>query len=156
MAKDPTRRKLGEHLELLPVKLTDSELLDRAKKMGHVHNELERHLSEVDELKKEFKSKETKLEEERQLLAHVLFTGAEPREIKVEAWADFSMNRFLEIRSDTGEVIHKRPLRPEEKQGDFSDFDEEDWAKQLHLRLVEAEEAARRRAGDVEKEDADG
>lgn len=153
MAKDTTRRRLAEHLEFLPVKLNEAELLERAKKIGRVHNELEQHKLQSDDVKKKIREKEQELEQERQLLAHILFTGAEPRKTTVEAWANFAANRFEEIRTDTGELINRRPLRPDEKQENF-EFDEESWAKQLHLRLVQqTEDAAKKRAGDVEKDD---
>lgn len=131
-AKDKNRQKLGQSRTKLPVPLTDPELLDRAKRIGEVFNELHRHLVDADDVKKELKKKENELELERIKLAHMLHTGAENREVVVEAWADFSTGTFTEVRKDTGEVITKRDLEPEERQGQF---DAEEWGESLFSRL---------------------
>lgn len=154
MAKDTTRRRLGEHLELLPVKLTDEEWLDRAKKAAAVREQLQQHLLETSAIKQRLKAKEEELNEQFAGLMHNVGAGTEPREVKVEAWANFATNTFEELRTDTEQVINKRRLRAEERQGEF---DAALWGEQLHLRLVqemkEREDIAKKRAGDVEKDE---
>jgi hypothetical protein len=92
---------------MLPVKLTDSEHLDRAKKWAKACEELALHVAEADEVKKALKAKEALLDEVQRRLMHVVGAGAEPREVLVEAWADFATNKFEEVRSDTGDVINR-------------------------------------------------
>ncbi len=150
MTKD--RKRLGTHLEELPVKLADGELLERAKRVGDVHQELQHHIAEADGVKRNLKHKEAELTSVVDGLLEVLRTGHEPREVKVEAWADYKRERFQEIRTDTGAIINERALRPEERQGEF---DLEAWGAELHQRaLAQArEDVARRRAGDVDREE---
>lgn len=150
MSKD--KRKLGEHQEMLPVRLTESELMDRARKMGRVHNELEAHQAKAALVRQKLKVESEELEEERGRLAQCLVMGTEPRATKVEAWANYVANRFEEIRSDTGEVINKRPLKPEDKQGEF---DLDGWyAERTRRAKQDQEDAAKRRAGDDGESDA--
>jgi hypothetical protein len=145
------RKKLGTYLEMLPVKLNDEEVLDRAKKASSVHDELARHLLEAASFKNKLKAKEGELQEDFERLMHAVGTGTEPREVEVEAWADYSKERFFEVRVDTGKTISERPLREEERQGEF---DLESWQQELHLRVVRTQEdIAKRRAGDVDKEE---
>jgi hypothetical protein len=140
------RKRLASHKEMLPVKLTDSEHLDRAKKWAKACEELALQLAEADEVKKELKAKEAHLEEVQRRLQHVVGAGAEPREVLVEAWADFATNKFEEVRTDTGQVINRRALEAHERQGAF---DPGEWGEQLHLRLLrEREDVAKKRAGE--------
>ncbi len=145
MTKD--KKQLGKFFQELPVKLKDGELLERAKKAGDIHQELQRHIAEADVVKRRLRQKEAELTEAMDALLDILKTGEERREVEVEAWANFRTGRFQEVRTDTLDVISERELRPEERQGEF---DLEGWQEELHQRAARArEEAARARAGDV-------
>lgn len=155
MARD-TRKKLAQHNQMLPVKLSKEELLERAQKVGKVHEELGEHRMKADAMKKGLREKEAALESEQGRLSHILLVSAEPRPVLVQAWADFERNTFEEIRDDTKEVIFKRKLEMHERQKEFEDFDKGHWHEQLKLRLLKAEEdIAKKRAGDVDTDDDD-
>lgn len=149
MAK-PDKKKLGTHTEMLQVKLLEGELLERAKKVGDVHEELQQHVADADAAKRKLKDKEADLTQEVDRLLHILRTGHEPREVKVEAWANFATERMQEIRMDTMKVINERPLEEHERQGEF---DLLGWQDALHKRVErERVDFAKKRAGDKDDE----
>lgn len=137
-------------MEMLPVKLEDDELLTRAKRIGEVHEELRIHEERAAEVKRELSKAQLALEAEREKLAAMLFSGKEPRAVKVEAWADFDANEYYQVRKDTGETYERRRLAPEERQGEF---DLEGW-KENHTEAVVRELAAARRMPRPEGGDA--
>lgn len=126
-------------------------MLEAGKRAGKVHAELETAELELELARRKAKERLQDLKEERSRLGDILFSGYEPREVLVEAWADFSNGQMLEVRKDTEEVITQRPLREDERQGEF---DLELWRADLHKRVKNEREAtARRRAGDADGEE---
>lgn len=144
MSKKADRKRLGQHEEMLPVVLSDKELLAMGRRIGELHQEMALLASAFDLQKMTHKEKVAVLEEEKNLLVQALLTGKEPRPVAVEAWAEFTDGLFRAIRSDTKEVIQQRPLRPSERQGELSD----DWTESLFTKP----DVAKARAGDVEAE----
>lgn len=114
--KAPTEKKISEHIEQLPVKLTDTELLDRGQKLAKIQSDLAEHYANEESIKKQLKSKEAALEAERSKLAGAIRSKAEPRDVRVEEWARFKSGVIEHIRMDTGEVIFSRDLMPSERQ----------------------------------------
>jgi hypothetical protein len=128
-------------MEMLPVKLNNPDLLERAKSIGQVHDKLQQHLLHAAEVRTQLKKEEGELSMEVDRLAFILRTGEEPRPVEVEAWADFEKGLLLEIRKDTGAVIHKRRLNDEDRQGEF---DLAGWQDDVHQRVLKILEDAKR------------
>jgi len=108
----------------LPVRLTDDEKLQRAKRVAV----LERDGTVLEEQRKEqntaMKAKIEKVRGELGDLCHQLRTGEELREVEVRFVKDIKRKVEETVRADTGEVVETRKLGPRELQSDM--FEEED------------------------------
>ena len=78
MAKESSRRSLGESVEMLPVKLTSEELLERSQAIGDKHAELGAHLEKAAGVKAKLKAAEDEIRTEIERLAHILHTRTCP------------------------------------------------------------------------------
>lgn len=109
-------RSIGTSDRLLPVRLTESELLkygdDLAQVVQNIGAEEDRQAS----LKQELKARLAQLEARRTELASLIARKEEHRLVKVEATLDFIAQVYVEIRQDTGEEIKRRALTEEERQ----------------------------------------
>lgn len=116
------RKLLDEHLEPLPVPLTNDELLARGQSLVRLRDEERKAESEFDKHKHAHKEAIAAISEEREMLEQAIRDKREKRSVRVEGWAEYQKGRYEAIRTDTGEVIGDRPLHPEEMQ-ETIDFD---------------------------------
>ena len=100
--------------KILPVRLTDLELLERGQRVA----ELLRQVSEIEEEKKatnsDFKARIEEREGELHDLGSQIRNKAEQREVEVMRQADEEAGIESTIRVDTGEVIGTRAMTPTE------------------------------------------
>lgn len=105
--------------ELLPVKLTDDELLAYGCELARE----ERVLAELQERRKEVTQNIRAEMGEHQArirkLSRFVESGEEPREVECEELWDYRQGKLVVTRLDTGVVVTERPLTPEERQGDL-------------------------------------
>jgi len=114
---------LQEKIEQHPVALANDELLEFGQRLSSVEYDVRSHESHADSVKKDLKAKETALAAERSRLAGIVRNKAEHRDVRVVVLKDLDAREYREIRSDTGEVTFKRPLRPDEMQDSLFDGD---------------------------------
>jgi hypothetical protein len=108
--------KVGDGLDRLPVKLTDTELLEHGQRLARLEDEFAEHQRAFDSLKGQFKAKETELEAKRTGLSLAIRDKSVVREVPVEHWHDWRMSVAYTVRADTGERVAERPLSPVELQ----------------------------------------
>lgn len=114
--KTPDDKVLYEGVELLPVPLTEKELLDRGQQLAQVDADIGAHNEHADSVKKDLKAKEQALSSERARLANVVRQKREPRQVTTSGIARWKENIVETVRADTDEVIRRRPLEAHERQ----------------------------------------
>lgn len=102
--------------ELLPVRLTDAEQQTFGIQLAQVHADKRQLDADFDAQKSAYKDKEKTLIARAVRLADIVRTKVELREVPVEVTAHFDEDVVRVVRGDTGEVVHERPIRPEERQ----------------------------------------
>lgn len=106
---------LRRDVKVLPVVLTEEELLARGSQLAQVESRIAEHNIHADMVKKDLKMKESALVAEQSRVASFIRNKAEPREVSVVA--EIHGLEYRETRIDTGEVVFTRPAREEEMQG---------------------------------------
>jgi hypothetical protein len=101
-------------IRTFPVKLTDPELLDRAKRAGQYRGELSALCVEFDDLKRKMKSQIELKEQELNQMLNVVQSGVEERTelCKQEKNYDSGVMEFYY----QGAMVDSRPLSHEERQ----------------------------------------
>lgn len=115
-SKNPDRLKTV--IEQHPVALTDRELIAFGQRLAQAEQQLAEHEARADAVKKDLKAQEQKIVGERSRLAMVIRDRAELRDVKVTVWRDVPRSEVFHVRDDTGEEVHRRPVRMEELQVD--------------------------------------
>lgn len=115
-AKKPRTKKVGEYVELLPVPLSDRELLEFGQRLAKCQADINEHNAHAEQVKKDLKAKESAIEAERARLAGIVREKKEPRDVRVERIAHFDESEVVDIRMDSGEIINRRPIQPHERQ----------------------------------------
>lgn len=116
MPKWKDRELKGETTELLPVKLTDPELIDRGSHLAKVEDDLGALDRREADAKAEFKAQRSKLEGVRHALAGVVRDRQEMRPVILEMFADYEQGVVEYIRTDLGEIVRDRPMGEAERQ----------------------------------------
>jgi hypothetical protein len=105
--------------ELLPVKLSDEEILAESSIAARRLAEREQLLEERATAIAGFKERIQAIDAEvRERMRHVR-EGAIEQEVRVEDTMDWNANSVVRVRLDTGEVVRSRSMTPEERQGRF-------------------------------------
>lgn len=100
----------------LPVKLTPEEEVQRARRLGQLSNDLERHDKEV-QLYKAAKHRERKpIYAAWQNILRVVSTGMEERDVEITHRKDFAKRVIQVVRVDTGEVVDSHPMDESDMQ----------------------------------------
>jgi hypothetical protein len=98
---------------LLPVKLTEPELLKRGDEMADAEVEIEK-------LKLDRKALNASIEivvKRRAMLGHAIDRGSEDREVRCHWQEDFAKNVFRLVRQDTGDEVDTRPMTATDRMG---------------------------------------
>ena len=101
-----------------PVQLTSAELLDKSKESAILTRDIETTKVRQVSVKQELKSTLDRMEAHRQELSSQIEREEVYRPVEVECRLDFTIDQYVEIRMDTGEVIpgSSRPIRDDERQ----------------------------------------
>jgi hypothetical protein len=110
------RRSLGKDKESLPCQLTEEQLGERARELARLVEAIEEEEDRAKRVAADSKSEVRRLAAGRDLLARVVSTGTEFREVGIEKFADDDRGIVAVVRMDTGEVVAERPIRAEERQ----------------------------------------
>lgn len=102
--------------QLLPVKLTETEIKERGRKLAHLYEEIE--IAEIGKAAAARASKDRieTLQAEAGAIARVIRSGQEDREVQVQEEKDYSEGVCRMKRLDTGEVVETRAMTPQELQ----------------------------------------
>lgn len=142
MSEETTIEQAPDHREIierpaLPViwkgnenqlcELTEEERHDAADAMAEAEIEVGNLESQIETLKAQIKGKRDQIKKMRERIAelsNVIHFRRETRQVYVVAFADTEAGEAIIWRTDTGEVVRRRPLTPDEKQQEF-DLDDE-------------------------------
>ena len=103
--------------ELLPVKLTEVELLDLGQQLAQVESEVKAHEEHAASVKAGLKHREAELAAQRAEVASKIRAKSEARQVEVETTADYKRGVATTVRLDTMIKIRDRQLSAEERQG---------------------------------------
>jgi hypothetical protein len=109
-------KKLGTINSLLSCKLTDDELLQAGQDLAKVNQDIVREENDQTSAKAQMKARLTGLEAKRTEISLKISRKAEERSVEVERILNFQIGKYFETRIDTGEVIHQRDIRDDERQ----------------------------------------
>lgn len=157
--KSSADKLIGDHVEDVPCRITDAEKMKFGERLAQIEQELAEHSTREDELKRQLKATETRLEAERMQISGIVRSGMEPRPVRIEHWALFDSGIYQESREDTGEVLsgRVRPLSDRERQEPLLSFNDgamlsPEAAQAAAEKLVEKK--SQRRAAKAKAEDA--
>lgn len=102
--------------ETLPVKLTDSQILERGQQLARVHLQLADEEVEKEAINDLHKERVGALEAEASVLARAIRAGQEDREVQVEEQEDLEAREVRTVRLDTGEIVHRQAMTPQDLQ----------------------------------------
>lgn len=107
--------ELRTETRMMPVRLTDEELRQKADELAYSVQEIADEGDRQKNIKDQMKARMSELTSKQRRLALVVSRKEEFRdvEIGIELGAD---NQVKEVRKDTGEVILMRPVRDSERQ----------------------------------------
>lgn len=114
--RDMSRRILKD----LPVRLTEEEILERGRRQARTVEILKQTQDEKKAVTSDLGAKEKLLTADLQLLARVITSGQEWRQVECEESVDFRAAVVRIVRCDTGEEVTCRPLTAKERQGTFA------------------------------------
>lgn len=107
--------------EVLPVKLTDAERLERADDLANAVQAVEDAKRHKKIVTRDASAKVDTAEAQRADLADVVASGREYREVIVHRVLNYEDGTVMEIRTDTGETIRSRNMTDEERQATLLD-----------------------------------
>ena len=107
-------------IEVLPVPLTNQEILDRADRMGVIVGEIDRIDAELKAFRDLKKGERQRLDMELRQITGEIGAKAKLVEVEIKAMPNWAEGKIDFIRLDTGEVFRSRDMTPTERQKTFS------------------------------------
>lgn len=98
----------------LPVKLTETEVLERSRELGAEVAKFEEAVAAQKASAKAHKDKVDTHDVRIRILAGIVRSGEENRPIECEWRADAGLRTLKLVRRDSGEVVRSRPMTDEE------------------------------------------
>lgn len=105
--------------ELLPVKLTEGELTERAKKAAVARRKIAEYEAQKSAAASHWKAKIEVTENERDELLDVIDSGVEDREVECIEEFIYRTGIVRVTRADTGVIIRERAMTTQERQPDL-------------------------------------
>ena len=122
MTKKIRRTRLGAETNMLPVRLTDRELLDRGGRVSALLKQIDEMEVEAKETANRYKSDVKSLASKVAQIAKQVRNGAEDRSVECEIW--LAENSKVEtIRLDSGEIVDVREATTKELQAALFETD---------------------------------
>lgn len=103
----------------LPARLTDDELLKYGKALAQTESEIAAENERQDGIKAGLKIALADIQGRRAMLAGVVSSGEEMRDVDCEDHFVGATCKVIRFRLDTGEQILERPMTEEERQRSF-------------------------------------
>jgi hypothetical protein len=113
-------KKLEITTEVLPVPLTNQEILDRADRMGVIVSEIDRIDAELKAFRDLKKGERQRLDMELRQITGEIGSKAKLVEVEVKPVPNWKEGTIDFVRLDTGEVFRVRDMTPSERQKSFS------------------------------------
>jgi DUF1365 family protein len=105
----------------LPVKLTQTEMLDKAKELSRANQDIVSLESSMKSMASEFKSKIQGKEAEIDILSQAISNGYEYRPVECYWDYDWKGGKKHLVRTDTGESVRVEDISQSERQGRLED-----------------------------------
>ena len=102
--------------EYLKYTFTEEELREKAREMARSVAEAERAEDEGKSFKKQIDSRVAQAQAQIRICSENIRSGYEFRNIECDKVIDYRKGICTVVRLDTGEIVHERPLRPDEAQ----------------------------------------
>lgn len=99
--------------------LTDDELLRYGRALAQTEDDIATEQARQEGIKGELKATLAEIAGRRSMLAGLVSSGEEYRDVECEDAFDHDAGRVTRSRKDTGEVIGERPMTSEERQRSF-------------------------------------
>lgn len=122
MSEEGTKRKEVK-VKYLPVKLTDEELMEKAKAAASLMMEVSKDQNELASISERFKDSKKSLTEDIEsnirkasALSSIVDSGEERRDVDCEVLFDYDAGTVTVTRKDTDEVIETRNMTDDESQ----------------------------------------
>lgn len=112
--------KIEKTTEILPVKLTQEEIIENAKKLAKATNDLRDAETRKAEVVSQLTADCKRLKSAADSLSLLISNGYEYRNIECELIYDFNKGTKTLTRIDTGEIVRTVEISIEERQGTFS------------------------------------
>lgn len=100
----------------LPCGLTDAERLAKGIELARANEDIGNEESRQGDLKADMKARLTALEAEVGNLATIVRRNEEYRDVDVQEIFDYAKGNVCQVRTDTGEQIHRREMTESERQ----------------------------------------
>ena len=100
----------------LPCTLTDAERLAKGIELARANEDIGNEESRQGDLKADMKARLTALEAEVGNLATIVRRNEEYRDVDVQEIFDYAKGTVSQVRTDTGEQIHRREMTESERQ----------------------------------------
>lgn len=114
--------KIERFTQNLAVALRPAEIAERADRAAHLLADRDHLEAEFDEERKHQKAQIQKLETEMRRLSSEVREKVTYRDVDCERRFIYADKLVRDVRSDTGETLHERPMSEQESQRQF-DFD---------------------------------
>lgn len=118
-------RRKGSEKRSLPVKLTHTEMLEKAEQHAWLLNRQLELTVEHEDLRNRMKAEKQEVQNGLAANAEILRTHAENRTVDVEVLVDDNWGKVFWVRADYDEVIESRDVYPDERQLDLVNDDVE-------------------------------
>lgn len=110
----PLDKPISQHVERLPVLLTQDELRQRGIRLAELEGNWATHCQTMKSEQSTLAARKKELEAQIQQVAATVRDGKEWRDVTVSVVLDGG--EALELRADTSEVLRRRPIREDEAQ----------------------------------------
>lgn len=120
-AEPAAPRLLRRERRNLEVKLSPQDVTERSHELAVTHRQMRELTAEADDWKKAHKAREQEVLGRQGRLADEVETQRTYRDVRVEISAHDDTREAITVRTDTGEIVSRRALEPDEVQRLFDD-----------------------------------
>ncbi|HEY8947187.1 MAG TPA: hypothetical protein VIM73_23245 [Polyangiaceae bacterium] len=116
--------KIEKFSRNLRTPLSDREIVERARRAAHLAAEIEQLEEEAKAAQKQAKARIEEIQAEQRRLNLEVADGAVHRETPCERRFIFRTGKVVEVRTDTEEELHERPMTERERQPELPGVDD--------------------------------
>lgn len=105
-----------ETIQWLPVKLTESEIIQKAKELAAGIKHYRTVSEDAKDSAKNFRDEKESIQASNEALAEIVADGYEKRPIKIERVPDYDRGITRVVRTDTGETLSEVTMSESDRQ----------------------------------------